>query len=82
MDAFIKAYKGLTLDGNIIISVGLFGYSDDDEVSIEGTNEMLDDMHSPSIKGIEFSREKFCLERRKPFTDIKSWVGVISIGIC
>ena len=56
MDAFIKAYKCLTLNGNIIISVGLFGYSDDDEVLIEGTNEMLDDMYSPPTKGIEFSR--------------------------
>ena len=36
--------KRLTLEGNIVISVGLFGHSGDDEVWTEGTKEMLDDM--------------------------------------
>ena len=44
-DSFIEAQKQLTLDGNIVISVGLFGHSGDDEVWSEGTKEMLDDMH-------------------------------------
>ena len=44
-DAFLEAQKRLTLDGNIVISVGLFGHSGDDEVWTEGTKEMLDDMH-------------------------------------
>jgi hypothetical protein len=43
MDALMEAQKRLTLDGNIVISVGLFGHSGDSEVWIEGTKEMLDD---------------------------------------
>ena len=36
-DAFREAQKRLTLEGNIGISVGLFGHSGDDEVWTEGT---------------------------------------------
>ena len=43
-DEFMEAQKRLTLDGNIVISVGLFGHSGDNEVWTEGTKEMLDDM--------------------------------------
>ena len=42
---FLEAQKQLTLAGNIVISVGLFGHSGDNEVWTEGTKEMLDDMH-------------------------------------
>ncbi len=31
-DAFMKVQKRLTLEGNIVISVGLFGQSGDNEV--------------------------------------------------
>lgn len=48
-DAYIKAHKDLTLKGNIVISVGLFGHSGDDEVWTEGTKAMLDDMHKRKI---------------------------------
>ena len=48
-DAFLEAQKRLTLDGNIVISVGLFGHSGDEEVWTEGTKEMLDDMHRAKI---------------------------------
>ena len=48
-DAFIDAQKQLTLEGNIVISVGLFGHSGDAEVWDEGTKEMLDDMHKRKI---------------------------------
>lgn len=48
-DAFMKAQKRLTLEGNIVISVGHFGHSGDDEVWTEGTKEMLDDMHLRKI---------------------------------
>ena len=48
-DEFIEAQKRLTLAGNIVISVGLFGHSGDDEVWAEGTKEMLDDMHKRKI---------------------------------
>ncbi len=48
-DAFMETQKRLTLEGNIVISVGLFGHSGDDEVWNEGTKEMLDDMHKRKI---------------------------------
>ena len=48
-DYFIEMQKLLTLDGFIVISVGLFGHSGDDEVWTEGTKEMLDDMHKRKI---------------------------------
>ena len=48
-DQFLEAQKRLTLEGNIVISVGLFGHAGDDEVWTEGTKEMLDDMHKRKI---------------------------------
>ena len=48
-DQFLEAQKRLTLEGNIVISVGLFGHSGDEEVWAEGTKEMLDDMHKHKI---------------------------------
>ena len=48
-DAFMEAQKRLTLEGNIVISVGLFGHSGDNEVWTNGTKEMLDDMHKCKI---------------------------------
>ena len=55
-EAFMETQKRLTLEGNIIISVGLFGHSGDNEVwenMDEGTRtktkEMLDDMHKRKI---------------------------------
>ena len=48
-DAFMETQKRLTLEGNIVISVGLFGHSGDEEVWTEGTKEMLDDMHKRKI---------------------------------
>ncbi|QOQ38533.1 hypothetical protein [Trueperella pecoris] len=48
-EEFIAAQKRLTLDGNIVISVGLFGHSGDAEVWTETTKEMLDDMHKRKI---------------------------------
>lgn len=48
-NAFLEAQKRLTLAGNIVISVGLFGHSGDDEVWTEGTKEMLDDVHKRKI---------------------------------
>ena len=46
---FLEVQKSLTLKGNIVISVGLFGHSGDDEVWSKGTKEMLDDMHKAKI---------------------------------
>ena len=55
-DEFLKVQKELTLQGNIVISVGLFGHSGDDEVwentdegTLTKTKEMLDDMHKRKI---------------------------------
>jgi hypothetical protein len=55
-EAFIEAQKRLTLEGNIVISVGLFGHSGDTEVwegmsedTLTKTKEMLDDMHKRKI---------------------------------
>ncbi len=48
-EQFFEAQKRLTLAGYIVISVGLFGHSGDDEVWTEGTKEMLDDMHKRKI---------------------------------
>ena len=45
----MEAQKRLTLEGNIVISVGLFGHSGDDEVWTPGTKEMLDNMHKRKI---------------------------------
>ena len=57
-DAFIEAQKRLTLEGNIVISVGLFGHSGDNEVWTEGTKEMLDDMH---LRKIDMADEVFVI---------------------
>lgn len=48
-EQYLEAQKRLTLEGNIVISVGLFGHSGDDEVWTEGTKAMLDDMHKRKI---------------------------------
>ena len=48
-DQFMEAQKRLTLEGNIVISVGLFGHSGEEEVWKPGTKEMLDDMHKRKI---------------------------------
>ncbi len=55
-DEFMRVQKELTLNGNIVISVGLFGHSGDNEVwenmdegTLTKTKEMLDDMHKRKI---------------------------------
>ena len=52
----METQKRLTLEGNIVISVGLFGHSGDaevwenmDEGTLTKTKEMLDDMHKRKI---------------------------------
>lgn len=52
-DAFMEMQKCLTLEGNIVISVGLFGHSGDEEVWTPGTKEMLDDMHRAKIDMVD-----------------------------
>lgn len=55
-DAFLETQKRLTLEGNIVISVGLFGHTGDNEVwedmdegTLTRTKEMLDDIHKRKI---------------------------------
>jgi len=48
-EQFLSEQKRLTLEGSIVISVGLFGHSGDNEVWTDGTKEMLDDMHKRKI---------------------------------
>lgn len=48
-DEFIAEQKRLTLEGNIVISVGLFGHSGDNEVWWKSIKKMLDDMHKRKI---------------------------------
>ena len=62
---FMRVQKTLTLEGNIVISVGLFGHSGDSEVwegKEEGewssTKRMLDDMH---LRKIDMADEIFVI---------------------
>ncbi len=57
-DEFIAEQKRLTLEGNIVISVGLFGHAGDNEVWSENIKEMLDDMH---LRKIDMADEIFVI---------------------
>ena len=48
-EQFIKIQKKLTLEGNIVISVGAFGHCGDNEVWTDGKKAMLDRMHLAKI---------------------------------
>lgn len=63
---FQEIQKKLTLEGNIVISVGLFGHSGDNEVwenqdenTLTKTKKMLDDMHK---RKIDMSDEIFVID--------------------
>ena len=57
-EQYLEAQKRLTLEGNIVISVGLFGHSGDNEVWTEGTKAMLDEMH---LRKIDMADEVFVI---------------------
>lgn len=57
---FLQVQKDLTLKGNIVISVGMFGHSGDGEVWQEGVKEMLDDMHK---RKIDMANEIFVINK-------------------
>ena len=57
-EQFMETQKRLTLDGCIVISVGLFGHSGDDDVWKPGVKEMLDDMH---LRKIDMADEIFVI---------------------
>ena len=48
-EQFLEQQKRLTLEGNVVISVGLFGHSGDEEVWKPGMKEMLDKIHFQKI---------------------------------
>ena len=50
-DEFLAQQKRLTLEGNIVISVGLFGHADGDYKTVitDEIKEMLDDIHKRKI---------------------------------
>ena len=48
-EQFIEMQKKLTLEGNIVISVGAFGHCGDNEVGTDGKKAMLDRMHLAKI---------------------------------
>lgn len=48
-DEFLEAQKRLTHEGNVVITVGLFGHSGDDVVWTEGVKDMLDRQHLAKI---------------------------------
>ena len=54
----MEAQKRLTLEGYIVISVGMFGHSGDEEVWKPGVKEMLDDMH---LRKIDLADEIFVI---------------------
>lgn len=57
-DQFLETQKKLSLNGHIVISVGLFGHSGDNEVWNDGVKEMLDDMH---LRKIDLADEIFVI---------------------
>ena len=57
-EQYMEIQKQLTLEGCIVISVGLFGHSGDEEVWKPGTKEMLDDMH---LRKIDMADEIFVI---------------------
>ena len=48
-DEFLEAQKIATLKGCIVLSVGLFGHSGDNEVWDGNTKQMLDDLHKAKL---------------------------------
>ena len=50
-DEFMQQQKRLTLEGNIVISVGLFGHADGEYKTVitDEVKEMLDDIHKRKI---------------------------------
>lgn len=57
-EQFLEIQKRLTLEGCIVISVGLFGHAGDDDVWKPGVKEMLDDMH---LRKIDLADEIFVI---------------------
>ena len=63
-DEFLKAQKQLTLEGNIVISVGLFGHADGEfeNVITPEIKVMLDDIHK---RKIDLSDEIYVINKNR-----------------
>jgi|GEM_PF-3485829 len=48
-EEFIKVQEKLTLEGKIVLSVGLFGHVDHPEIYTDGKKAMLDELHKRKI---------------------------------
>ena len=59
-EEFIEVQKRLTLEGNIVISAGVFEHFCDDRIWESGTKEMLDEMQR---KKIDMSNEIFVINK-------------------
>lgn len=59
-DEFIAVQKQLTLEGKIVLSLGLFGHSGDNEIFNDGVKAMMDDMHKQRI---DMSDEIFVINK-------------------
>lgn len=58
-DEFIQQQQRLTLAGNVVLTVGIFGHADGIDLSIE-EKAMLDDIH---LQKIEMSDEIFIINK-------------------
>ena len=74
---FMRVQKELSLQGNIVISVGLFGHSGDNEVwenmsegELSKTKLMLDDMHK---RKIDLADEIFVINKNWKGGNYQSW---------
>lgn len=56
-DQYMDAQKKLTLDGNIVISVGLFGHADAEPLTVE-VKAILDNLH---LRKIDMSDEIYVI---------------------
>lgn len=61
-DEFMKAQRDLTLQGNVVISVGMFGHADGEYQTVltEEVKIMLDDMHK---RKIDMAEEIFVINK-------------------
>lgn len=57
---YIKCEKELTLKGNIVLTVGLFGHSGNGEVWMDNKKELMDRMH---LRKIDMSDEIFVINK-------------------
>jgi hypothetical protein len=60
-DEYNQVFEELTLNGNIVLSVGVFGHSSDEEKKFDqNTKEMLEDIH---LRKIDMSDEIFVINK-------------------